>query len=53
MKPIIRIRNGVTRHPAWRMAEPINMEILEGEQVAIVGDNAAGKCRLVEVLTGH
>ena len=53
MKPIIRIRNGVTRHPAWRMAEPIDMEILEGEQVAIVGDNAAGKSRLVEVLTGH
>ena len=35
------------------MAEPIDMEILEGEQVAIVGDNAAGKSRLVEVLTGH
>ena len=29
------------------------MEIKRGEQIAIVGDNAAGKSRLVEVLTGH
>jgi len=43
----------VTRHPDWRMAEPINLEILEDEQIAIVGDNAAGKSRLVEVLTEH
>lgn len=50
---IIKIINGVARHPLWRMAEPINLEILRGEQIAIVGDNAAGKTRLVEVLTGH
>ena len=35
------------------MAEPINLHIERGEQIAIVGDNAAGKSRLVEVLTGH
>ena len=51
--PIIKVVNGIPRHPLWRMAEPINMEILHGEQIAIVGDNAAGKSRLVEVLTGH
>lgn len=50
---MIRISNGVARHPLWRMAEPINLEIKKGEQIAIVGDNAAGKSRLVEVLTGH
>lgn len=50
---IIKIENGVPRHPLWRMAEPINLEINRGEQIAIVGDNAAGKSRLVEVLTGH
>lgn len=50
---MIRITNGVTRHPLWRMAEPINLCIEKGEQIAIVGDNAAGKSRLVEVLTGH
>lgn len=35
------------------MAEPINLEFQEGWQVAITGDNASGKTRLVEVLTGH
>jgi molybdate transport system ATP-binding protein len=35
------------------MAEPINIEIQQGEQIAIAGDNAAGKSRLIEVLTGH
>lgn len=53
MTPIIKITDGVTRHPAWRMAEPVNMEILPGEQVAICGDNASGKSRLVEIITGH
>ena len=50
---VISIINGVPRHPLWRMAEPINLHIEKGEQIAIVGDNAAGKSRLVEVLTGH
>ncbi|MBQ6225026.1 MAG: ATP-binding cassette domain-containing protein [Bacteroidaceae bacterium] len=53
MESMIRITNGVARHPLWRMAEPINLHIEKGEQIAIVGDNAAGKSRLVEVLTGH
>ena len=50
---LIRISNGVVRHPDWRMHEPIDLEIGNGEQIAITGDNAAGKSRLVEVLTGH
>ena len=50
---MIKVENGVARHPLWRMAEPVNLEIRHGEQIAIVGDNAAGKTRLVEVLTGH
>ena len=51
--PVISIINGIPRHPLWRMAEPVNLEIKRGEQIAIVGDNAAGKSRLVEILTGH
>ena len=35
------------------MAEPINIEIQQGEQIVIAGDNAAGKSRLIEVLTEH
>lgn len=50
---LIKISNGVVRHPDWRMHEPIDLEIGNGEQIAITGDNAAGKSRLVEVLTGH
>ncbi len=53
MQEIIRIEEGIVRNPQWRMAEPINLSILDGEQIAIVGDNAAGKTRLVEVLTQH
>lgn len=53
MKELIRIDNGITRHPLWRMAEPLNMVINAGEQIAIAGDNAAGKSRLVETILGH
>lgn len=53
MKATISITDGITRHPDWRMAEPVNLEILPGEQVAICGDNASGKSRLVEIITGH
>lgn len=47
---IIDIQNGVTRHPDYRMAEPVNLCIEEGEQIAIVGENAAGKSRLVDII---
>lgn len=45
--------NGVPRHPDFRMAEPVNLQIMPGEQVAIVGPNASGKSRLVDILTGR
>lgn len=52
-RSIISVTNGVPRHPLWRMAEPVTLQINRDEQIAIVGDNAAGKSRLVEILTGH
>lgn len=52
-KPIIQITNGVTRHPEKRMAEPVCLTINRGEQLAIVGDNASGKSRLVDIITGR
>jgi len=52
MQKIIEIKNGVTRHPIYRFKNPINLEVLAGEQVAVVGDNGAGKSMLVDVLTG-
>ena len=53
MQEIIKIEQGVVRNPQWRMATPINLTICSGEQIAIVGDNSAGKSRLVEILTQH
>ena len=50
---IIEIQDGVTRHPDFRMTEPVTLSIAAGEQIAIVGDNAAGKSRLVDIITSR
>ena len=49
---IIDITDGQTGNPAVRMARPLSLTVCDGEQVAVVGDNAAGKTRLVETLSG-
>lgn len=49
---IIKISNGVTRHPLYRMQEPVNLEVKVGEHIAIVGPNGGGKSMLVDILTG-
>lgn len=51
-KAIINIRDGVVRMPEWRMAEPVNFTLNDGEQLAIVGPNGGGKTMLVNILTG-
>lgn len=50
---IIEVVDGVVVTPEFGMSEPINLCMEAGEQVAILGDNAAGKTRLIEILTGH
>ena len=53
MQPIIEITNGVTRHPSYRMKEPVDFVMSEGEHIALVGPNAGGKSRLVDIITGR
>lgn len=48
---VISIHNGVTRMPEWRMSEPVNFELDNGEHIAIVGPNASGKSMLVDIIT--
>ncbi len=49
---LLSIHDGVTRHPLYRMRQPVNFEICEGEQIAVIGRNGAGKSMLVDILTG-
>ena len=41
MQPIIEIVNGVTRHPLYRMKEPVNFRMEAGEHIALVGPGRA------------
>ena len=52
MQKVIAIVKGVVRHPDYRFKEPIDLEFLDGEQIAIVGPNGGGKSMLVDALTG-
>ena len=53
MENVLFVSNGIARHPLYRMAEPINVSLAVGEQLAIIGDNASGKTRLVDTLLGR
>ena len=52
MQKIISIKGGTVRMPEWRLASPVDFETLDGEHIAIVGDNAGGKTMLVDIITG-
>lgn len=53
MQNIIEIKRGIPRHPNYRMKEPVNLNIAKGEHIAIIGPNAGGKSRLVDIITGR
>ena len=52
-RKIVEIVNGVARHPLYRMHEPINFVLHEGEQLAIVGPNGSGKTMLINTIIGR
>ena len=49
---VIRISEGVVRKPEWRMARPVNFELLDGEHIAVVGPNGGGKSMFLDIVTG-
>lgn len=51
MQKTISIKEGVARHPLYRFKNPINLDIMAGEHIAITGDNGSGKSMLVDILT--
>lgn len=46
----IQLRNVVTRLPELRFEEPVNWNIEEGQQWAVVGPNGAGKSLLADLI---
>ena len=49
----IELINARARKPEWSMAEPVNFCMEEGEHIAIIGRNGAGKSMFVDLLTGR
>ena len=52
-RTVIEVVNGIARHPDYRLAEPVNFILREGEQLAILGPNGSGKTKLVNTLIGR
>lgn len=50
---LLSLSGGVARAAEVRFAHPLNITILKGENVAVVGRNGAGKSLLVDTLLGR
>ncbi len=53
MQKVIEAINAVPSHRDFRMAQPVNFSLSEGERIAICGDNGSGKTKLVNILTNN
>ena len=50
---ILSMRDGIARASEVRFAHPLNIDILKGENIAVVGCNGSGKSILVDTLLGR
>ena len=48
----IHIAGGVVRNPLVRLTEPVTLDFLAGEHIAIVGPNGAGKTTVFNMISG-
>jgi len=49
---LLEIMTHRPRHQAFTALHPMNLEVLEGQVVGIVGDNGAGKSTLLKIIAG-
>ncbi len=52
MQTIISMKQGVARREDWRLRQPADFELCDGEHIAVVGDNGSGKTLFVEMIRG-
>ncbi|MFI3321995.1 MAG: ATP-binding cassette domain-containing protein [Rikenellaceae bacterium] len=52
MQKIIDIKDGVTRQKQYKFRKNIDFSVVDGEQIAVVGSNGAGKSILMGIVTG-
>ena len=53
VRPVISFSSAIPRMPEWRMAQPVNFQLSNGEHIAIVGPNGSGKSMLVDIIIGR
>jgi len=52
-KEIIVMRGANARKPEWRLPEPVDFVLRQGEHVAVLGPNGSGKTKFVDMLTAR